>query len=75
MEWINTMEKMPKPKETVIIKYYAKGKEKKAVAIYDGVYVFNFKGSLKFQRASNVTAWKPYNEEERIDLNGRKSNY
>lgn len=62
-EWISTSEQLPKAKEPVIIRYRKKnGKEETAKAWFDGVYVFNFKDSMRFERLKNVTHWKPAEE-------------
>lgn len=62
-EWISTAERLPKLRQTVFIRYMLKnGKEEIAETWFDGVYVFNFKNSMRFVRLKDVTYWKPTEE-------------
>lgn len=61
-DWISVTEQLPEPKQIVHIRYRRKNdKEEIAEAWYDGGYIFNLCGSLRFQRINSVTQWKPKN--------------
>lgn len=62
-KWISTKESVPKSKQPVLIKYRRwNGKEETAEAWFDGIYIFNFVDSTRFERLQNVTHWKPIEE-------------